>query len=43
MEFKVNLKQKHVLKKGERKVQEHYRDWKTYLKTIERYLSSKNY
>ncbi|QED48082.1 hypothetical protein [Cytobacillus dafuensis] len=78
MEFKVYLKQKHVLKNGERKlkdisedqymnrlenmrlrgiyneekqidsilerkVQEHYRVWKSYLKTIEHYLSSKNY
>ncbi|MGP4060371.1 hypothetical protein [Halobacillus sp. H74] len=27
----------------EQKIQERYDDWKTYLKTIEHYLSSKNY
>ena len=27
----------------ERKIQERYKDWQTYLKTIEHYLSSKNY
>lgn len=27
----------------ERKIQEHYQDWKMYTKTIEHYLSSKNY
>ncbi|WHY72873.1 hypothetical protein [Fictibacillus enclensis] len=78
MEFEEYLKQKHMLKKGERKlkdisvkqylnrlenmrrngiyveeqqidfslkqrVQDSYRDWKTYLKTIDHYLSSKNY
>jgi hypothetical protein len=78
LEFKDYLKQKHVLKKGERKlkevsveqyinrlenmrregiyneekliesvlegkIQERYKDWKTYVKTIEHYLSSKNY
>ncbi|MDQ0257843.1 hypothetical protein J2S74_005306 [Evansella vedderi] len=78
MEFKDYLVQKHVLKKGERKlkevsveqyisrlknmrsegiyneeklidtvlegkIQERYKDWKTYVKTIEHYLSSKNY
>ncbi|MFE7062035.1 hypothetical protein ACFVAD_07770 [Sutcliffiella sp. NPDC057660] len=27
----------------EQKVQEHYKDWKTYIKTIDHYLSSRNY
>ncbi|MEK4372498.1 hypothetical protein [Paenibacillus sp. FSL R5-0473] len=27
----------------EQKIQEHYQDWKMYRKTIEHYLSSKNY
>ncbi|MFD2215298.1 hypothetical protein [Metabacillus endolithicus] len=27
----------------EKKVQERYKDWKTYIKTIEHYLYSKNY
>ncbi len=27
----------------ERKIQEHYKDWKTYRKTIEHYLASKNF
>ncbi|QIZ08468.1 hypothetical protein HFZ78_18585 [Priestia megaterium] len=27
----------------EQKIQERYQDWKTYVKTIEHYLSSKNY
>lgn len=78
MEFIEYLQQKHVLKKGERKlkkisinqyanrlenmrrkgiyneekhidstlkakIQESYGDWKTYIKTIEHYLSSKKY
>lgn len=78
MEFKEYLEQKHLLKKGERKlkeisieqyinrlenmrrigiykeenhidfileqkIQERYQDWKTYVKTIEHYLSSKNF
>ncbi|WP_223702169.1 hypothetical protein [Sutcliffiella deserti] len=78
MEFKEYLKQKHLLKKDEKKlkeisidqyinrlasmrqngiyneenqmdstleqkVQERYKDWKTYLKTINHYLASKKY
>ncbi|MDM5291697.1 hypothetical protein QUF81_00065 [Peribacillus simplex] len=78
MEFREYLTQKHVLKKGEKrlkeisvrqyinrlenmrgdgiyneekridlileqKIQERYQDWKTYVKTIEHYLSSKYY
>lgn len=78
MEFKEYLQNKHILKKGERKikdksinqyinrlenlrragiyndekqidsvlkqkVQERYKDWKTYVTTIEHYLSSKKY
>lgn len=78
MEFREYLKNKHVLKEGERKlkeisieqyinrfdnmrrdgiykkekqidpalrqrIQDSYKDWKTYIRTIEYYLSSKNY
>ncbi|ASF40964.1 hypothetical protein CEH05_18100 [Halobacillus halophilus] len=35
--------EKHIDNILEKKIHEHYRDWKTYLKTIEHYLSSKNY